>query len=550
MAYFGGRLIGGPKLWPRDLAGQDLVGLARRRRASRPCSGSSSPRSRRRAASRPCRCSGSALVDLGVVAGRRPLRIADEAAVRRQGFQPSHSWPWGLDGSARRLHRGRGLRGGRRPGRAPRGHGSRRACSVVSSTRATILTQESRGERRRRRAPNASCCSAPPARSADPAPASFSTIPARFQVEAVAGGRDGAALARTAIELGAKFAAIADPSGYADLKAGLAGRGIEVGCGAEAMEAAARWPADLVVAAIVGAVGLEPTFAAIEAGRTIALANKETLVCAGAPVMRAVKTLRRDAAAARLRAQRDLPGARRPPTRRKSRVMTITASGGPFRDWSAERIASATRAEALAHPKWAMGPKIIDRLREPDEQGPRTDRGASPVRDSRRTSSPWSCIRSRSCTGSSPSPTARPSRASPIPTCARRSPIASPIPTASRAASGARPHRAVEADVRSGRPRALSGAAHRARGAGGGGRARRPRSTPPTRSPSRRSSTAESPSARLPGIVERTLDAMRAAGETRHARRHRARRWRFTISREIGPPPSWPERRRCGIVTK
>ena len=113
--------------------------------------------------------------------------------------------------------------------------------------------------------------------------------PGRFSVEAVVGGRDGAALARVALELGAKFAAIADPAGYADLKAGLAGSRVEAACGAEAMEAAARWPADLVVSAIVGAVGLGPTFAAIESGRTIALANKETLVCAGAPVMRAAQ---------------------------------------------------------------------------------------------------------------------------------------------------------------------------------------------------------------------------------------------------------------------
>ena len=81
--------------------------------------------------------------------------------------------------------------------------------------------------------------------------------PGQFSVEAVVGGRAGAALARTAIELDAKFAAIAEPSGYADLKAGLAGHDIEFGCGAEAMEAAARWPADLVVSAIVGAVGLK-----------------------------------------------------------------------------------------------------------------------------------------------------------------------------------------------------------------------------------------------------------------------------------------------------
>lgn len=123
------------------------------------------------------------------------------------------------------------------------------------------------------------------------------------------------------------------------------------------MEAAARWPADLVVSAIVGAVGLGPTYAAIEAGRVIALANKETLVCAGAPVTRAVK--RYGATLLPLDSEHNAIfqalGGRSP-----SEVvcMTITASGGPFREWSAERIANATRAEALAHPKWSMGPKI------------------------------------------------------------------------------------------------------------------------------------------------------------------------------------------------
>ncbi len=181
--------------------------------------------------------------------------------------------------------------------------------------------------------------------------------PRRFSVEAVVGGRDGAALARTAIELNAKFAAIADPSGYADLKAGLSGRSVEIACGAEAMEAAACWPADLVVSAIVGAVGLKPTYAAIECGRAIALANKETLVCAGAPVMRAVK--RFGATLLPLDSEHNAIfqalGGRDPA---EVTCMTITASGGPFREWSAERIAKATRAEALAHPKWSMGPKI------------------------------------------------------------------------------------------------------------------------------------------------------------------------------------------------
>ncbi len=181
--------------------------------------------------------------------------------------------------------------------------------------------------------------------------------PGRFAVEAVVGGRDGAALARTAIALGAKFAAIADPAGYADLKAGLSGRAIEIAVGDEAMVEAARRPAEIVVSAIVGAVGLAPTLAAIEAGRAIALANKETLVCAGAVVMRAVKAhgatlLPLDSehnAIFQALGGRDVAEIDR---------MTLTASGGPFREWSAERIATATRAEALAHPNWSMGPKI------------------------------------------------------------------------------------------------------------------------------------------------------------------------------------------------
>jgi 1-deoxy-D-xylulose-5-phosphate reductoisomerase len=181
--------------------------------------------------------------------------------------------------------------------------------------------------------------------------------PGRFAVEAVVGGRDGAALALCAIALGARFAAIADPSGWADLKAGVAGHDIEIACGDEALIEAARRPADLVVSAIVGAVGLAPTFAAIREGRVVALANKETLVCAGAAVMRAVES--HGAALLPLDSEHNaifqaLGG------RETSEIarMTVTASGGPFREWSAERIAAATRAEALAHPKWSMGPKI------------------------------------------------------------------------------------------------------------------------------------------------------------------------------------------------
>jgi 1-deoxy-D-xylulose-5-phosphate reductoisomerase len=153
----------------------------------------------------------------------------------------------------------------------------------------------------------------------------IAAAPDRFSVVSVAGGRDGAALAKCAIELKAEFAALADPAGYPDLKAGLAGFEVEISVGPEAVKEAALRNADLVVAAIVGAAGLEPTFAAIAAGRTVALANKETLVCAGAAVMETAR---------------------------------ITASGGPFREWSAERISAATREQALTHPNWVMGPKV------------------------------------------------------------------------------------------------------------------------------------------------------------------------------------------------
>ncbi|RBP09713.1 1-deoxy-D-xylulose 5-phosphate reductoisomerase [Roseiarcus fermentans] len=185
----------------------------------------------------------------------------------------------------------------------------------------------------------------------------IAAAPGRFAVVSVAGGRDGAALARRAIELGADFAAIADPASYADLKAGLAGTGVEAAAGPEAVREAALREADLVVSAIVGAAGLEPTFAAVSAGRTVALANKETLVCAGAVIMETA------ARAGSLLLPLDSEhnalfqaiGSRDKDT---IAVMTITASGGPFREWSAERIAAATPEQALAHPNWVMGPKV------------------------------------------------------------------------------------------------------------------------------------------------------------------------------------------------
>ena len=178
-----------------------------------------------------------------------------------------------------------------------------------------------------------------------------------YRVEAVTAHRNAAALAKLARELGARFAAIADPALYGELKAELSGSGIEAGAGAVAVVEAAQRPADWVMAAITGATSLKPTLAAAERGAHVALANKECLVCAGALFMR------RAAAAGATVLPVDsehnaifqaLGAGRREDVRR----IVLTASGGPFRTWSIEAIRKVTVEQALKHPTWTMGPKI------------------------------------------------------------------------------------------------------------------------------------------------------------------------------------------------
>lgn len=181
--------------------------------------------------------------------------------------------------------------------------------------------------------------------------------PDRLSIATVVGGRDAQALARTAIEVGASFAALADAAGGEALRQALSGTGIASGAGRSAVLEAVDRPADIVVSAISGAAGLEATFAALQRGRTIALANKESLVCAGAAVM-----ARAAEVGARLlpldsehNALFQVLGAE---PLSSVRSMTLTASGGPFRTWSADRIAAATPDQALKHPNYAMGAKI------------------------------------------------------------------------------------------------------------------------------------------------------------------------------------------------
>ncbi len=178
-----------------------------------------------------------------------------------------------------------------------------------------------------------------------------------FTVAAVAGGRDPIALARVARDLGACFAALADPAGYAELKEALAGTNIQVAAGPEAVIEAALYPSDMVMAAIAGTAGVEPTYAALSAGRTVALANKECLVCAGPAFIRqaaAMGTMLLPVDSehnAIFQAMGDAD-------RAMIEMMTLTASGGPFRTWTAEAITKATPEQALQHPNWSMGPKI------------------------------------------------------------------------------------------------------------------------------------------------------------------------------------------------
>jgi 1-deoxy-D-xylulose-5-phosphate reductoisomerase len=181
--------------------------------------------------------------------------------------------------------------------------------------------------------------------------------PDLYRVEAVSARRNAAALAQTAREIGAQVAVVADEDSYGDLKSALAGSGIEAAAGEGALVEAAQRPADWVMAAISGAAGLKSALAAIERGATVALANKECLVCAGALFMKRAAS----AGATVLPVDSEhnavfqaLGAGRREDVKR----VILTASGGPFRTWPLEQIKAATPEQALRHPNWVMGPKI------------------------------------------------------------------------------------------------------------------------------------------------------------------------------------------------
>ncbi|MEO9971175.1 MAG: 1-deoxy-D-xylulose-5-phosphate reductoisomerase [Hyphomonadaceae bacterium] len=176
-----------------------------------------------------------------------------------------------------------------------------------------------------------------------------------FAVDTLAAGQQVETLAQQAIDSGAKLAVIADEAKYSELKARLEGTGIDAAAGAAAIVEAARRPCDRLVAAIVGAAGLRSTLAAIEAGNDVALANKESMVCAGSLLKSAAQ----------------MSGARIVPMdsehsaifqvlqgRDDLEKLIVTASGGPFLDTPQAELGAMSVERARAHPRWSMGLKI------------------------------------------------------------------------------------------------------------------------------------------------------------------------------------------------
>jgi 1-deoxy-D-xylulose-5-phosphate reductoisomerase len=181
--------------------------------------------------------------------------------------------------------------------------------------------------------------------------------PHHYRVESVSARKNAAALGKIAREVGARHAVVADPAAYRDLKDVLSGSETEAAAGEDALVEAAQRPADWVMAAISGSAGLKPTLAAIERGTTVALANKECLVCAGSLFMR--RAASKGATVLPVDSEHNavfqaLGAGNRADLKRA----ILTASGGPFRTWSKEAIQAATPEQALRHPNWSMGPKV------------------------------------------------------------------------------------------------------------------------------------------------------------------------------------------------
>jgi 1-deoxy-D-xylulose-5-phosphate reductoisomerase len=179
----------------------------------------------------------------------------------------------------------------------------------------------------------------------------------KYRVDAVTAHKNAGQLAQIARDLNARLAVVADPAAYGELKDALSGSGIQAASGEAALIEAAERPADWVMAAVSGSVGLKPTLAAAKRGATVALANKECLVCAGAMFMRTAAAAGTTVLPVDSEHNAIFQALTAGPREDVSRIV-ITASGGPFRTWTREAMRSAKLEQALKHPNWSMGPKI------------------------------------------------------------------------------------------------------------------------------------------------------------------------------------------------
>ncbi|APX11307.1 1-deoxy-D-xylulose-5-phosphate reductoisomerase [Tateyamaria omphalii] len=181
--------------------------------------------------------------------------------------------------------------------------------------------------------------------------------PGAYDVVALTGAANIDQLAADAIRLHADIAITADDTRLEDLRTALQGSGVEAAAGQTALTEAGCRPADWVMSAIVGAAGLAPGLCALEQGATLALANKESLVCAGQLILSTAKKHNarllpvdsEHSAVFQALVGEDMDAVER---------IIITASGGAFRDWPLEKLATATLAEASSHPNWDMGQRI------------------------------------------------------------------------------------------------------------------------------------------------------------------------------------------------
>ena len=181
--------------------------------------------------------------------------------------------------------------------------------------------------------------------------------PDDYRVVALTGNKNIALLAEQAKLLNAEVAVTADKNNYAALKDALSGSSVRVEAGDDAVKAAAGLDADWTMSSIVGAAGLIPTMEAIKRGKTLALANKETLVCAGEIVMRAIKETKTVLVPVDSEHSAIFQTLEERHRAAVDRIL-LTASGGPFREKDTAFMAQVTPEQAVAHPNWSMGAKI------------------------------------------------------------------------------------------------------------------------------------------------------------------------------------------------